>query len=207
MIKSFNIPNAIMAGFLGTVAMTILMYAWPMIGLPSMDIMAALGGVFPFNMSPYVLGSLIHLGIGISMGLIYALFFASRLPGPGWLRGALFSFLPWIFAITLFGPGLQVASEFFKGKEALAANPCSISQPCQVKPVNPCAVKQPRSNPCAAKVSNPCGVGANPCAVTNPCAVSTASSRGPSPQVMSLIVHLLFGMVLGAAYRPSGELV
>jgi len=33
-----------MAGLLGTVAMTILMYAWPLIGLPSMDIMAALGG-------------------------------------------------------------------------------------------------------------------------------------------------------------------
>jgi hypothetical protein len=184
-----------LAGFIATVAMTILMYAWPLIGLPSMDIMAALGGVFPFNISPYVLGSLIHLGIGISMGLIYALFFASRLPGPGWLRGALFSFLPWIFAITLFGPGLQLATEFFKGKEAIAANPCSISQPCKVRPANPCADNQPRFNPC--------GVSANPCAAANPCAVGTAPSGTPSPQVMSLIVHLLFGMVLGVAYRPS----
>jgi len=184
-IKSFSFRRALIAGFLGTVAMTILMYAWPLIGLPRMDIMAALGGVFPFDISPYVLGLLIHLGIGTSMGLIYALIFDSRLPGPGWLRGALFSFLPWIFAITLLGPGLQVASEFLKGKEAIAANPCSLSQPCQVRP------------------ANPCGVSVNPCAVANPCAAGTAPSGTPSPQVMSLIVHLLFGGVLGAAYRPQ----
>ncbi len=203
MIESFSFRRALIAGFLGTVAMTILMYAWPLIGLPRMDIMAALGGVFPFDISPYVLGLLIHLGIGTSMGLIYALFFDSRLPGPGWLRGALFSFLPWIFAITLLGPGLQVASEFLKGKEAIAANPCSLSQPCQVRPANPCALNQPQSNPCAVKSGNPCGASVNPYAVANPRAAGTEPSGTPSPQVMSLIVHLLFGVVLGAAYRPQ----
>ena len=124
------------------------------------------------------------------MGLIYALFFDSRLPGPGWLRGALFSFLPWIFAITLLGPGLQVASEVLKGKEAIAANPCSLSQPRQVRSVNPCALNQPRSNPCAVKGGNPCAAG-------------TAPSGTLSPQVMSLNVHLLFRVVLGGAYRPQ----
>ena len=203
MIESFSYRRAILAGFLATLAMTILMYAWPLIGLPSMDIMAALGGAFPFDISPYVLGSFIHLGIGISMGLIYALFFDSWLPGPGWLRGALFSLMPWIFAITLLGPSLMVASEFFKGKEAIAANPCSVSQPCQVRPANPCKVNIPPSNPCAAKVSNPCGVSANPCAVANPCGGGGASSSGPSPQAMSLVVHLLYGVVLGFAYRPT----
>lgn len=205
MIRSFSFRKALLAGISGTVAMTILMVAWPLIGLPSMDIMVALGKVFPFNMSPYVLGSLIHLGIGTSMGMIYALFFESRLHGPGWLRGALFSFLPWIFAITLLGPGLMMASEFFKGKEAIAANPCSISQPCQGRPVNPCAVNQPQFNPCATGATNPCGVSANPCAVANPCGGGGASSRGPSPQAMSFMVHLLYGVVLGAAYRPSGN--
>ncbi len=151
-----------------------------------MDVMAALGGIFPFEISPYVPGTIIHVGTGISLGLVYALFFAPRLPGPGWLRGALFSLLPWVFAITLLGPSLQFASELLNGKKAIAANPCSVSNPCAVRPANPCAVKP-----------------ANPCTVTNPCAVSSTPSSSPSPQVMSLIVHLLFGAVLGVSYKPT----
>lgn len=178
MIKSFKFGRALLAGFLGTISMTVLMYGWPLVGLPSMDIVAALGGVFPFEISPYVVGSLVHIGIGISLALGYALFFDPWLPGPGWLRGALFSFIPWLFAITLLSPSLQIASDLFKGKEAIAANPCSVSNPCAVK--------------------------ANPCAVANPCGAPDASSSGPSPQAMSLLAHLFYGVVLGAAYRPSG---
>jgi len=185
--------------------MTVLMYGWPLVGLPSMDIMAALGGVFPFEISPYVMGFLIHFGIGISLALIYALFFDPWLPGPGWFRGALFSFIPWLFAITLLGPSLQVASDVFKGKEAItAANPCSVSNPCAIRAANPCAVNPSKSNPCAASASNPCAVKANPCAAANPCGASNASPSGPSPQTMSLLAHLFYGVILGAAYRPSG---
>lgn len=198
MIQSFRFGRALWAGLLGTVGMTVLMYGWPLVGLPSMDIIAALGGVFPFNISPYVMGSLIHFGIGISLALAYALFFDPWLPGPGWLRGALFSLVPWLFAITLLGPSLQTASDLFRGKEAVAANPCAV------RPTNPCSINPPKSNPCAPQVSNPCGVKANPCAVANPCGGGSVSSKGPSPEAMSLIVHLLYGVVLGVAYRPSG---
>lgn len=195
MIQSFRLGKALWAGFFGTVMMTMLMYSWPLVGLPSMDIMAALGGVFPFEISPYIMGSLIHFGIGISLAAVYALVFDSWLPGPGWLRGALFSLAPWVFAITLLGPTLQVASDLFKGKDAMAAaNPCSVSNPGAVRP----------ANPCVASASNPCAIKANPCAVANPCAATDASSSGPSPQAMSLLAHLFYGVVLGAAYRPSG---
>jgi len=203
-IKSLKFGKTILAGFLGTIAMTIVMYGWPLVGLPSMDIMAALGGVFPFNLSPYVMGSVIHFGMGMSLALIYAAFFDRWLPGPGWLRGALFSFVPWLFAITLLSPSLQMASDLFKGKEAVAANPCSISNPCTVRPANPCAVNPSKLNPCAPSAGNPCAVKANPCAVANPCGGGSASSTGPSPEAMSLVVHLLYGVVLGVAYRPSG---
>ncbi|MBI4489812.1 MAG: hypothetical protein HY694_12055 [Deltaproteobacteria bacterium] len=189
MIKSLKFGKAILAGFLGTMAMTIVMYGWPLVGLPSMDIMAALGGVFPFEISTYVMGSLIHFGMGISLALVYALVFDLWLPGPGWLRGALFSLIPWLFAITLLSPSLQMASDLFKGKEAAAANPCSVNQA--------------KLNPCAPRASNPCAVKSNPCAVANPCSAGSASSRGHSPETMSLLVHLLYGAVLGAAYRPS----
>lgn len=187
MIKSFKFARALLAGLLGTISMTILMYGWPLVGLPSMDIIAALGGVFPFEISPYVVGSLVHIGIGISLALGYALFFDPWLPGPGWLRGALFSFIPWLFAITLLSPSLQIATDLFKGKEAIAANPCSVSNPCAVRPANPCAASA-----------------SNPCVAANPCGASNASSSRPSPRAMSLLAHLFYGVVLGAAYRPSG---
>ena len=202
-LEGFNFRKALWAGFYATTAMTLMMYAWPLVGLPPMDIMAALGGIFPFGLSPYVLGSLLHLSTGIFLGLIYALFFDVLIPGPSWLRGALFSLLPWVFAITLLGPGLQFASEVINGRKAVAANPCSVSNPCAVRPANPCAVKP--SNPCAIKTSHPQGVSANPCSVTNPCAVGPTSSSALSPKMMSLIVHLLFGVVLGMTYKSRYE--
>lgn len=207
MIRTLKFGRALLAGLLGTAAMTILMYGWPLVGFPTMDIIGALGGVFPFDLSPYFLGSLVHGGMGTSLALIYALLFDPWLPGPRWFRGALFSILPWLFAITLLGPSLLLASEFLKGKEAVAANPCSVSNPCAVRSLNPCSVNQAKSNPCAPKVSNPCGVNggvnANPCAVANPCGSGSAPSSGPSPEAMSLVVHLLYGAVLGVAYKPS----
>ena len=197
MIKSLKFRRALLAGFLGTAAMTLLMYGWPLIGFPRVDIMVALGGAFPLDLSPYVVGAVIHLGIGIAFALIYAFLFDPWLPGPSWLRGGLFSFIPWILAITLLSAILQMASEFFVGGKAVAANPCAV------RPVNPCAAVQ--TNPCSVGAGNPCASARNPCAAANPCGGgANASSGGVSPQAMSLMAHLLYGVVLGVAYKPSG---
>lgn len=64
MNKSFNLGRALLAGMAGTLAMTVLMYRSPVIGLPRMDTMSALGNVFPLDISPYVKGSLILSGSG-----------------------------------------------------------------------------------------------------------------------------------------------
>jgi hypothetical protein len=199
-----------------------------------MDIMAALGSVFPFKVSPYILGFFIHFGIGILLAFVYAALFYSWLPGPAWLRGAIFSLLPWLFAITLLGPSLQLASNIFGASSPSMANPCAVPNPCAAKapgnpcaPTNACAVKTP-ANPCAAQPANPCAAqpanpcAANPCAVkapaanpcapqtvnpcypaaANPCAPGAASKGGIPPQVLSLVVHLIYGGVLGLFYRP-----
>ena len=211
MLKQVDPIRALKAGILGTVIMTIVMYSLPLIGLPSMDIMAALGSVFPFKTSPYILGALIHLVNGISLALIYVLFFHFWLPGPYWLRGMLFSLLPWLFAITLLGPSLQLASRIFGSSSPSAANPCAIANPCAAKtPVNPCAPLT--ANPCAVKPANPCAAknpcatkapAGNPCAApANPCAPGAPSQGGIPPQLLSLVVHLIYGGVLGAFYRP-----
>ena len=186
-----------------------------------MDIMAALGSVFPLRISPYLLGAVAHFGFGIVLAIIYAVFFYSWLPGPTWLRGALYSLLPWLFAITLLGPSLQLAAQIFGAGSSGAANPRAASNPCAPKAKNPCAPSSANpcaANPCAVKPTNPCAVNpcavkpsTNPCAVQkNPCAVQAANpcAAGPSaqggipPQVLSLIVHLIYGGIIGAFYRP-----
>jgi len=239
MVGRLDPVSALKAGVLGTLAMTIVMYGLPpLMGSPPMDIMAALGSVFPFKISPYIFGFLVHFGFGIGLTFIYAVFFYCWLPGPTWLKGGLFSLLPWLFAITLLGPSLQLAAKISGTGSSAAANPCAVrnpcapkasnpcapaANPCAVKPVNPCTVSNPcavkaTANPCAVKSSNPCAVNpcavkpsanpcasqsANPCGVQkNPCAAGPAAGGGIPPQVLSLIVHLIYGGIIGAFYRP-----
>src|SRR3989338_2754258 len=220
MLRQINPISVLKAGILGTVIMTIIMYGLPpLMGGPPMDIMAALGSVFPFKISPYIFGFLVHFGIGIGLTFIYAAFFFVWLPGPHWLRGALFSLLPWLFAITLLGPSLQLASQVFGTTSSGAANPCAMANPCAPKaknpcaPINPCAAKAPvnpcapqTANPCAAKPVNPCAAKApvNPCApkAANPCAPGASSQAGIPPQILSLVIHLIYGGAVGAFYRP-----
>ena len=210
MFRKVDPISALKAGILGTAVMTVVMYSFPLVGLPPMDVMAALGSVFPFKISPYIFGAFIHLFNGIALAFIFALFFHPWLPGPHWLRGALFSLLPWLFAITLLGPSLQLASQILGTATPAAANPCAIANPCAPMPKNPCApvnpcASQAPANPCAA--NNPCSAKApavNPCApkAGNPCDPGAASEGGIPPQVLSLVVHLIYGGVVGAFYRP-----
>lgn len=214
MLRQGNLASVAKAGILGTVIMTILMYGLPpLMGNPPMDIMAALGSVFPFKISPYIFGFLVHFGFGIGLTFIYAAFFFGWLPGPYWLRGAIFSLLPWLFAITLLGPSLQLASQILGSASSGAANPCAVSNPCAPKanknpcasanpciakaPANPCATNASAANPCASQKANPCAA-----AAVNPCAAGAAPKGGIPPQVLSLMVHLIYGGVLGAFYRP-----
>ena len=203
MLRQINPISVLKAGILGTVVMTIIMYGLPpLMGLPPMDVMAALGSVFPFKISPYIFGAFIHLFNGIALAFIFVLFFHSWLPGPNWLRGVLFSLLPWLFAITLLGPSLQLASQILGAGSPAAANPCSIANPCAPKaknpcaPVNPCAAKAP-VNPCAPQTANPCAPKA-----ANPCAPGASSQASIPPQILSLLIHLIYGGAVGAFYRP-----
>lgn len=212
MLKQFNPMGALKAGIFGTVIMTVVMYGLPVIGLPPMDIMAALGSVFPFKFSPYILGALVHFGNGVVLALIYAAVFYRWLPGPNWLRGALFSLLPWLFAITLLGPSLQFGSRIFgAASSSPVPNPCAVVNPCASKaPVNPCAsqkVNPCSPNPCAPRVVNPCGAPANPGAAkpANPCAPGAEAKGGIPPQILSLVAHLIYGAMVGSLYRPRDK--
>ncbi len=224
MLKKLNVGRAIMAGIAATGAMTLLMYAAPLMGLPSMDIMYALGSLFPWQISPYIPGAILHVGIGSALALLYALIFARVIPGPRWMRGALYSVLPWLLAVYAMGPMMALAQSWTTPAVAgQVMNPCAVVNPCGAgtRPTNPCAVRPAALNPCSPvrpQVANPCAPqtsqAMNPCApqkaqTMNPCgAVTTPGQASPSlvvTRLMSLMAHLVFGVTLGLLYRPNGN--
>ncbi len=172
MSKHLRVGSAIKAGLIATLTMTLFMYGGPLLGLPRIDVMGSLGSLIPGGVSPYPAGVLLHFGIGATLAMIYAGLFARLLPGPGWARGALFSLLPWIVAIVALPAALAYVQSLVNPATAAAA-------------LNPCAV----ANPCAA--------------VTNLYAANatSAGSGQAAMALLSLVNHLVYGVMLGALYR------
>jgi uncharacterized membrane protein YagU involved in acid resistance len=102
-----NVKLAVAGGLAGTVVMTGLMLVAPAMGLPPMNVGAMLGSVMGGSL---VLGWMAHVVIGILLALGYAALFAPRLPGPGVVRGGVFSVVPWLMAqlvvMPMMGAGL-----------------------------------------------------------------------------------------------------
>ena len=90
-----NGTRAVVGGLAATAVMTVLMLMAPAMGLPPMNIGAMLGSVMGGSV---FLGWMAHFVIGTVLAIIYAAVFATRLPGPGFLRGALYGLVPWIVA-------------------------------------------------------------------------------------------------------------
>lgn len=85
------ITSAIIAGLIGTVGMTILMFIAPMMGLPKMDIISMLGTMFTTNKSAAtIIGVVIHFMMGAVFGIIYALLWSFGIGTSTWLWGLIF---------------------------------------------------------------------------------------------------------------------
>lgn len=103
------------AGLLGTLVMTAVgLWVAPMMGMPPMnpaDMLAAqMGGSM-------VIGWAAHLMIGTILALIYVLV-APALPGPGFLRGALYGLAPFLLAQLAVMP--MMGMPIFSGSAAMA---------------------------------------------------------------------------------------
>ncbi len=96
-----NLGKAIAAGILGTLAMTMLMIMAPFMGMPEMNIGKMLSS---FMGIPVALGWLAHFMIGSVLAMIYVYGFAERIPGKGWLRGVIYSLIPWLAAQMMVNP-------------------------------------------------------------------------------------------------------
>jgi uncharacterized membrane protein YagU involved in acid resistance len=112
---TLHIGRVVLAGLVGTAAMTALMLMSPLMGLPTMDIGRMLGSMIGGNIA---LGWVSHFMIGVVLAFAYAFFFVSRIPGPGLARGAIYGLLPWLAAQLVVMP--MMGAGFFSGSVAAA---------------------------------------------------------------------------------------
>ena len=110
-----NIGRAVLAGVLGTFAMTAVgLWVAPLMGIPPMNpanmLAGAMGGVM-------ALGWLGHFAIGSLLAVIYALI-APSIPGSPGLSGALYGVAPWLLAQVAVIP--MMGMPFFSGSFAMA---------------------------------------------------------------------------------------
>jgi uncharacterized membrane protein YagU involved in acid resistance len=100
----------VVSGLVATAVMTVIMLMAPAMGLPPMNIGAMLGSVMGGSL---FLGWMAHFVTGTVLAIIYAAVFAPRLPGPRFLRGALYGLLPWLAAQLVVMP--MMGAGFFGG--------------------------------------------------------------------------------------------
>jgi uncharacterized membrane protein YagU involved in acid resistance len=86
-----NYAAVIIAGLAGTVAMTILMYLAPLMGMPKLDIISMLGTMFTSNKTvATIIGVMAHLMMGVVFAFIYVLLWSFGIGSPTWLWGLIF---------------------------------------------------------------------------------------------------------------------
>jgi hypothetical protein len=105
--------RALAAGFVGTVAATLVLAA----GYAGAALLGAAPGVPGAWASALVrnpttalvsnasaLALLAHLAVGLALAVVYVAFAEPRLAGPGWRRGMLFALVPWLLSLVVFMP-------------------------------------------------------------------------------------------------------
>jgi uncharacterized membrane protein YagU involved in acid resistance len=100
-IMQKHLGKAVLAGLVGTLVMTMVMLMAPAMGMPAMPIGKMLADITGI---PELLGWIAHFMIGTVLAVVYVSVFASRLPGNGFVRGALFGILPWLISQVMVNP-------------------------------------------------------------------------------------------------------
>ena len=96
-----RISAVFVGGIIATAVMTIFMLLAPAMGMPKMPIGNMLAN---FMGIPVVLGWIMHFIIGIVLAGGYVYWAASFLPGSAWLRGAIYSLIPFLMAQIIVVP-------------------------------------------------------------------------------------------------------
>ncbi len=89
-----DILSAVISGIVGTLAISMVMAAAPMMGMPKMDIVDMLSTMF--GKPNRILGWMMHLMMGVAFALIYAFLWSVGFGNPGWLFGLIFGAGHWL---------------------------------------------------------------------------------------------------------------
>ncbi len=98
---------------IATLAMTLVMLAAPMMGMPKMPIGNMLAN---FMHLPVAAGWIAHFMIGLVLATSYVAFFINRFSIPSWLNGALYALIPFFMAQLLVMP--MMGAGFFSANTA-----------------------------------------------------------------------------------------
>ena len=98
----FHVRDAIIAGSTGRMAMILLIYIGPFIGLPRIDAVGMLGSLAaPNKESAVTLGGAIHFSLGVVFALLYAALWSIGIGSPTWYWGILFGAVHGILVVLL----------------------------------------------------------------------------------------------------------
>jgi uncharacterized membrane protein YagU involved in acid resistance len=96
-----NVLGAIIAGLIGTIAISMVMGMAPRMGMPKMDIVAMLSTMF--GKPNRTLGWMMHFMMGIIFSLIYTFAWSNGVGSATWLNGLLFGAVHWLVVGMVMG--------------------------------------------------------------------------------------------------------
>lgn len=96
-----NVIGAIIAGLVGTIAISMVMAMTPKMGMPKMDIVDMLSTMF--GKPNLMLGWMMHFMMGIIFALIYSFFWSLGVGSANWLYGLIFGAVHWLVVGMVMG--------------------------------------------------------------------------------------------------------
>ncbi len=117
--------DAIIAGSTGRMAMILLIYLGPLLGLPRIDAVSMLGSLVAKNKeSAVTLGGAIHFSIGVLFALVYAALWSLGIGSPTWYWGIIYGAIHGILVIFLLLVAMRLfprlSEHFTTGRMAIA---------------------------------------------------------------------------------------
>jgi hypothetical protein len=120
-----HVRDAIIAGSTGRMAMLLLIYGGPLLGLPRIDVVSALGSLAaPNKQDAVTLGGAIHFTMGILFAIIYASLWSLGIGSPTWWWGLIFGAVHGMLIIVMLYVVLHrypQLSEILNGLPVMAA--------------------------------------------------------------------------------------
>ena len=104
-MNDISILRVLFAGLVGAAVMVLTTWVFHAVGLPMVDFGRLLATkILRYHSHGTQLGLVLHLVNGGVLALIYAMFVASRLPGPDVARGVVYGIALWLIMMVLIFP-------------------------------------------------------------------------------------------------------